>query len=144
MCSLLLYACTADKKGVSNTRLQLSHKDSLQVIEKSLVKFLMTAEYPKSYRSGPLQIFHSEVVRLDSTLNLSGNPYVLLLKGFDIHAYMQKIDIYNPIPYAEIVEFKVSQNRVTCMIIFRGSGQIYETFLNDKLMIDSVSADGQI
>ncbi|MEJ7560011.1 MAG: hypothetical protein WKF66_16985 [Pedobacter sp.] len=138
-------SCTGQEKTAPSTvvvvkPLQLSHEDSLRVVQNSLLSALTHVEFPSGILNTPLRIMPSKYVRIDSTLHIGGYKYKLEPVKPGIETILRKSDNSNPKPYVEIWEFKISGDRIQVNVTFRSIGHVYECFLNKRLLVDSISS----
>ncbi len=111
----LLIGCTPNK---------INSNDYNLAIETSLNYILSNMDLPIEYKNQPLQVIPAKDLWIKELI-VNGNKCIILPSSTSSYKMRIGMDIFKPIPIAEIVQIKNADGFLTVDIIFRSTGHAF-------------------
>lgn len=113
--------------GCGNKKQQINYD---LAIETSLNYIVKNINLPEEYKTQPLQIIPAKDHWVKE-LTVNSKKCIILSSNTNVYKMMEGMDIFKPIPIAEVTEIKHIDGLINLEIIFRSTGHAFSIKLKE-------------
>ncbi|MCX2584605.1 hypothetical protein [Pedobacter sp. MR22-3] len=110
----------------------INNRDSVLILNVALNHILKQNVLPKEYYSQPLQLIQPKGFNKDVKIVVNGKGCVMLPEGTKIMDILSRKNIYNPIPFTEVIQLELKNGLIYIEIIFRSTGHDFQLRIKKK------------